>query len=100
MISVILTSHNGESTLPLTLDALGKLLRPGDGVEFIAVDNASTDHTPNLLREAQDSLPLTVLSEPRPGKSFALNHALRHARGDLVVFTDDDVIPHAEWLEA
>ena len=100
MISVVLASYNGAETLPLTLEAFGEVRLPEGGVEFIAVDNASSDGTAEVLRAFQDRLPLTVLSEPRPGKSFALNHALQHAQGDLVVFTDDDVIPSAGWLEA
>jgi GT2 family glycosyltransferase len=39
-----------------------------------------------------------VLSEPRTGKARALNHALRHAGGELLAFTDDDCRLHAEHL--
>lgn len=98
MISVIIATYNGEDTLPLTLEALAGVLRPDEGVEFLVVDNASTDHTAEILREAR--LPLAQFFEPRPGKSFALNHALRHAKGRLLVFADDDVLPETEWLEA
>jgi len=99
-ISVILSSYNGTPTLPLTLESLEALSRPRGGVEFIAVDNASTDGTLELLEEARKRLPMTVLREPRQGKSFALNRALAVARGALIVFTDDDVLPVPTWLEA
>jgi GT2 family glycosyltransferase len=41
------------------------------------------------------------LFEPRPGKNCALNHALDTVRqlGEIVVFTDDDVVPHTDWLK-
>ena len=42
---------------------------------------------------------LSLLHEPRPGKSRALNLAMTAARGDLLVFTDDDVQPEADWLD-
>lgn len=100
MISVILATHNGEETLPLTLEALSAVRLPDSGVEFIAVDNASNDGSARILRGFQERLPLSVLFEPRPGKSFALNRALQQAQGDLIVFTDDDVIPSQGWLEA
>jgi len=99
-LSVILASHNGAGTLPLMLAALRDLRLPEGGVEFIAVDNASTDGTHALLEGARGALPLTVLSEPRQGKSFALNRALDAACGDFVVFTDDDILPEPQWLEA
>jgi GT2 family glycosyltransferase len=38
------------------------------------------------------------LFEPEPGKSFALNTGVRAARGDLLAFTDDDVLVDRHWL--
>ncbi len=46
----------------------------------------------------RDSLPLTILSEPVPGKNRGLNRALEQAEGDLYVFCDDDVIVAEDWL--
>lgn len=100
MISVVIATHNGTPTLPLMLEALKAAAMPEDGVEIIAVDNASDDATAALLERHTPDLPLKVLSEPRPGKSFALNRALAAARGDLVVFADDDILPAPQWLEA
>ena len=100
MISVILASHNGTGTLPLTLEALTALRLPQGGVEFLAVDNASDDGTRDLLESYVGHLPLRVLVEPRRGKSFALNRALDEVAGDLVVFMDDDILPVPQWLEA
>lgn len=40
------------------------------------------------------------MTEPRRGKSRALNTALRFARGAIVAFLDDDVRPEPGWLEA
>lgn len=100
MFSVVIVSHNGAGTLTLTLDALERLALAAETVEIIAVDNASTDGTRNLLERYRGRLPMAVLSEPRQGKSFALNRALEVVRGDLVVFIDDDVLPEPQWLEA
>lgn len=99
-ISVILASHNGAATLPLTLEALATVAAPANGHEIVAVDNASTDATRDLLARAAKTLPLTLLTEPRQGKSFALNRALAAARGELLVFMDDDVLPDEGWLQA
>jgi len=41
-----------------------------------------------------------VLHEPVPGKSNALNRAVREARGAVIAFTDDDALPDREWLPA
>jgi GT2 family glycosyltransferase len=100
MISVIMATHNGAATLPLTLDAFKALGLPASAVEIIAVDNASSDGTRAVLARYRDVLPLTVLVEPCRGKSFALNRALDAARGELIVFADDDILPEPQWLDA
>jgi GT2 family glycosyltransferase len=100
LISVLLCSHNGARTLPQTLARLAELTIEGFAVEFILVDNASNDATWTMLNGA--TLPgfITVVAEPRLGKSHALNRGLAEVTGDLVVFTDDDVLPAEDWLAA
>jgi len=39
------------------------------------------------------------LYEGRKGKGYALNTALGQARGEIILFTDDDVVPAPDWLE-
>lgn len=100
MVSLILAVHNGASTLARTLSAFTRLTQPSEGLEIIAVDNASTDDTAGILEAYTSKLPLTVLYEPRQGKSFALNRGIERANGNFIVFTDDDIIPEANWLTA
>lgn len=100
MISLVLATYNGAATLPLMLETLKEIGLAAPSVEIVAVDNASGDGTRELLERYRSSLPLTVLHEPRRGKSFALNRALEAARGDLILFVDDDILPEPQWLEA
>ena len=98
MISVILATHNGEKTLPITLDAFCQLELPDIGVEFIVVDNASNDSTPSIVMAYLERLPLIFLYEARKGKAFAIKKGLEKAQGELIVLTDDDVVPVKVWL--
>lgn len=100
MITVIIATYNGEATLARTLDAMARLTPPADGHEIIVVDNASTDGTAAIVADFAARLPLTALHEPRRGKAHALNTGIAAARGDLLVFTDDDVLPDPDWLPA
>ena len=68
--------------------------------ELIVVDNNSTDRTQDVLSGFVGRLPLRIHFEPRQGKSVACNSALQHAHGDVLLWTDDDVIPVQGWLEA
>ncbi|MGO8654791.1 glycosyltransferase family 2 protein, partial [Rhizobium ruizarguesonis] len=66
----------------------------------ISVDNNSNDGTFDLLETYSDKLPITILQQRKPGKSGALNMALDRVKGDLIVFTDDDVRAEPNWLKA
>jgi glycosyltransferase involved in cell wall biosynthesis len=98
MISVIFSSYNGGSDLKRMLDSLIRSKSPPGGWEVIAVDNASTDGTGDVMRSYEGRLPITVLYEPVKGKNRALNRALSRAHGDFHVFTDDDVLVCEDWL--
>ena len=98
MITVLFSSHNGARTLPKMLDALCQINHPDGGWKIIAVNNASTDATSDILDSYTNRLPLQVLHHAEKGKNSALNAALTHIQGELVVLTDDDVLPAQDWL--
>lgn len=100
MITVLFATHNGETTLPATLDSFCRMNAAPGSFKLVAVDNASTDRTPEILASYRDRLPLTVLDTPEPGKNRALNLAMSHLAGDFVLFCDDDVIVCEDWLTA
>ena len=97
-VTVLFATRNRRAALPPVLDCLARLTAPEGGWKLLIVDNGSTDGTFELLDGYLDRLPLTVLREPRAGKNRALNAALPHLEGGLIVLTDDDVLPHADWL--
>ena len=99
MMTVIFSSYNGERTLPRMFEALCRMEKPEGGWKLIAVDNASTDRTQQIMTEWRNRLPMEIMFQDRKGKSAALNVALERIEGDLVVFTDDDIIPSADWLK-
>lgn len=99
-LSVIMASHNGQATLPRVLEALGDCDMTDLDVEFIMTDNASSDNTKQLMQGFLEKRTGRLIHEPKAGKSFALNAALQAARGDLIVFLDDDAIPVSGWLQA
>src|ERR1700682_3265176 len=98
MLTVLLPTHNGAGTLPRVLDAYEALVAPVGGWQLVIVDNASTDDTPSVLRQFRERLPLELIRTERRGKNVALNLGIQHLRGELVVLTDDDIVPEADWL--
>jgi glycosyltransferase involved in cell wall biosynthesis len=68
--------------------------------ELIVVNNNCSDDTDAVLADFRQSLPLVRLLEPTPGKSHAGNLAVREAKGDYIIWTDDDVLVEPNWLKA
>ena len=98
MITVLMATRNRAASLERVLESYTLLLAPREGWEAIIVDNGSTDSTADVVRAFASSLPLTYLSEPRPGRSLAVNAGLDRAAGDLILFSDDNVLPPVHWL--
>jgi hypothetical protein len=99
IISVIVATRNRRESLQQFIHGL-RVLPDQPAWELILVDNGSSDGTDTLLSTLVAALPVVIVNETQPGKSRALNKALKHARGDILLFTDDDVIPDPDWLVA
>lgn len=97
-VTVVFATRNRATALVPVLESFTGLTTPEGGWKLLVIDNGSTDDTPALLHGYTGRLPLTVLTEPRAGKNRALNTALPHFEGELIVLTDDDVLPQADWL--
>jgi glycosyltransferase involved in cell wall biosynthesis len=98
--SVIISTRNRADALEKTLVTFSRIRIPaGWSVELIVADNGSTDRTVEVVKKA-DLFNFTVryLYEGKPGKSQALNSALAIAKGQVFLFTDDDVEPAENWL--
>jgi len=69
--------------------------------EVIVADNGSTDQTAAVTAEAAAAHPtVRHLALPTPGKSRALNTAIRATAAPLLAFVDDDVELDRDWLVA
>ncbi|MEM6579664.1 MAG: glycosyltransferase [Pseudomonadota bacterium] len=99
-VSVIVCSYNRANSLRETLMALEELeTYPDLSLEVIVVDNNSTDHTRQTVEEARKSWSsLRYVFEGRQGLSYARNKGIEAAVGEVILFTDDDVIPESDWV--
>jgi glucosyl-dolichyl phosphate glucuronosyltransferase len=103
LISIVICTFNRADFLADSLHTLVESLdcyqKP---VEILVVNNASTDNTNeivNATRSEKPTIPITLLQENTKGLSFARNTGLKHARGDVIIFLDDDVFVPKGWLE-
>ncbi|MBU1691273.1 MAG: glycosyltransferase [Gammaproteobacteria bacterium] len=101
--TVALCTHNHAPRLACTLRALAGLIQPEQPWEFLVIDNASTDDTAAILADISWRFPgpeVRMVREEKLGLSNARNRAIAEARGEYIIFIDDDETPDPEWLRA
>lgn len=100
-VSIVICTRNREESLKRTLQTSARIRVPDDlPAELLVVDNGSTDGTAEVVANAVfANLPVRYVWEPRTGQCHARNTGIRAARGDIILFTDDDVRPPAGWIE-
>jgi glycosyltransferase involved in cell wall biosynthesis len=100
-ISVLICTRNRAKPLDETLRHFF-MQRFADGYEYevVVVDNDSTDDTVRVVAgyAAEHSGIVRYCREQRHGQCYARNTAIAAARGDIIVFTDDDVLVERNWL--
>jgi GT2 family glycosyltransferase len=97
-VSIVVATRDRPDSLSVALDSLLSL----DDVDYeiIVVDNApSNDVTSDLVQKKYGDLAqVHYVREDRPGLAVAHNRGYAQARGEIVAFTDDDVIVDEQWL--
>jgi len=93
--SVVVCTRDRPEDLRRFLDSV----RPAAGpdVEVIVVDNAPSDDRTERLAAGY---PVRYVREPRPGLNWARGRGARTATGEVVLYTDDDVVVDAGWVDA
>ena len=87
-ISVLMSVFNGEALLAPTLDSV--LSQSYDYLEFIIVDDASTDNTSRILQQyiQRDKRIIVLKNEKNIGLTKSLNIGLKQAKGSFIARID------------
>jgi mycofactocin system glycosyltransferase len=94
-VSVIIPVRNRPEEIKACLQSLIKLVYPLEKFEIIVVDDASDDHTPDVIKGFD--VRLISLKENRMAP-FCRNLAARKAKGDILAFIDSDCTSDPLWL--
>lgn len=96
LVTVAVCTRDRPTDLAICLDALLKLDYPN--LDLLVVDNAPTH---SLTAQLVDQYPtVRYVCEPRPGLDWARNRAIAAARGEIIAYTDDDVVVDPQWVRA
>jgi GT2 family glycosyltransferase len=96
-VTVAVCTRERVADLARCLDALSQLRYPA--LELLVVDNAPrSDATRRLVTTRYPQV--RYVCEPRPGLNWARNRAIAEAQGEILAYTDDDVVVDAGWVAA
>ena len=94
-VSILIPAHNEQEVIGKLLEKTVNLSYPESKLEVIVIDDASTDNTGKIAAEyAKSSRNIKVFHRDKiiggKGKAAALNAALKHTTGEIVLCFDAD----------
>lgn len=96
-ISVVMPTYNRRETLAEVLPSLAEQNYPSDSYELLLCDSGSTDGTEELLQQL--AIPnLRYLVGENRGRAGARNRGIQAATGEVILFTDADIIADQNLL--
>jgi hypothetical protein len=100
-VTIAVCTWNRCDQLRKTLEQMTRLRVPaGVSLEVLVVNNRSSDDTDGVIGSFSGRLPIHRAWEERPGLSNARNRAVAEARGEYILWIDDDIFVEEKWLEA
>lgn len=98
--SVIIITRNRASLLPRVLESVINQDYEKEKYEIIVVDNNSDDNTTSIVEGFKREFPNKIhyAFEPKIGMSNARNRGVETAKGEILLFIDDDAIASTDWV--
>jgi len=100
-VTVVLCTYNRCDSLAKALESVAASKMPVSvSWNVLVVDNNSKDNTRQVVEQFSSRFPgrFQYAFEPHPGKSHALNYAIRESNSQILAFMDDDVQVEPDWL--
>ncbi|MEP7358666.1 MAG: glycosyltransferase, partial [Anaerolineales bacterium] len=99
-LSIVIPTYNRAGLLRACLVSLSKQTQPGADYEVIVVMDGSTDDSQSMMTGLRPPYHLRRMWQANAGASAARNHGARLARGEWVLFLDDDMQADPELVAA
>jgi glycosyltransferase involved in cell wall biosynthesis len=99
-LSVVIPTYQRRSSVLRALRSLTTQTLPPAAYEVVTVIDGSTDGTADAVRRLETPYPLVAVEQENRGRAAARNAGIRTARGEVVVFLDDDMEADPSLLES
>jgi glycosyltransferase involved in cell wall biosynthesis len=98
-VTVAIPTYNRADFLRQTLAGIVAQHFPRGQFEVLVIDNNSTDRTREVVAEFAGATPAPRhVLEPQQGLDYARNRAITEARGEIILFGDDDILVQPDWI--
>jgi glycosyltransferase involved in cell wall biosynthesis len=95
LVSVVIPVYNSEKFLEECLDSI--LTQTYQNIEIIAVDDGSTDSSPDILERYSDKI--NIISQKNQGLASALNLGISKMKGDWFKWFSPDDVMHSNMIK-
>ncbi len=103
MISIIICTYNREKYIGPLLESIAKNDYPKGDYEILLVDNNCTDNTRAVCQsfaETHKDVNFRYVVEPEQGLSAARNKGIKEAKGDIIIYVDDDALVDSNYISS
>jgi cellulose synthase/poly-beta-1,6-N-acetylglucosamine synthase-like glycosyltransferase len=97
-VTILIAVYNESKHISATIENKLSLDYPKDKLELIVISDGSDDGTDEIVRGYANFGVKLIRQEPRNGKTSALNLAVPHAKGEILVFSDANSLYAPEAL--
>ena len=97
IVSIIVLNYNGKKYLDHCFDSLAKISYPKSRFEVILVDNGSSDGSVDYVKHNYPWVKIVPL-KVNYGFTGGNNIGVRFAKGEYIVFLNNDVVVDEKWL--
>jgi cellulose synthase/poly-beta-1,6-N-acetylglucosamine synthase-like glycosyltransferase len=94
-VTIIIPTYNEEKVIAERVKNLEALQYPADKLQVIIIDSGSNDRTYEIAQESSGASRLDCLAlrqEERKGKANAVNHAIKYAKGEIILVSDANAL--------
>ena len=98
-LSVIIPTRNRCYSLQRVLESIVAQSFSKESFEVIVVDNGSTDDTKSVVERYSSQFNLRYHYDNRPGLHVGRHDGMQLAKGNILVYADDDIEAFPTWLE-
>ena len=97
-VTMIISAHNEESVIEEKIRNCLALDYPKEKLEIIVVSDASSDRTDEIVKKFQKDGIKLLRIEPRQGKTYGQNEAIKIANGEVILFSDANSIYESDAI--